>query len=257
MKSEPALFCYRLADSPVHRAPAWLKIIFLITVTLRTFSKTTYALPEDFFIPLELIQWIRIGFYFVLSMALFFAAGTPLSSLKKLKFILVLAVCLLLISLCTPCIEQEDGATFISLNIAGLKSDMLYISRFFVTVLASLVVFETTSRMELFDFFVQAENVVCRVIPPFKKLNAALILSVTITFIPEVFACWSRISLAAAARTPAFRKDRRNFWKRFCSAQKRLKLHVSALNACITAFFLNMLQYAEEVRQAVNSRIES
>ena len=153
MKSEPALFCYRLADSPVHRAPAWLKIIFLVTVTLRTFSKTTYALPEDFFIPLELIQWIRIGFYFVLSMALFFAAGTPLSSLKRLKFILVLAVCLLLISLCTPCIEQEDGATFISLNIAGLKSDMLYISRFFVTVLASLVVFETTSRLELFDFF--------------------------------------------------------------------------------------------------------
>ena len=242
MKSEPALFCYRLADSPVHRAPAWLKIIFLVTVTLRTFSKTTYALPEDFFIPLELIQWIRIGFYFVLSAVLFIAAKTPLSSLKRLKFILVLAVCLMLISLCTPNIEQEDGATFISLNIAGLKNDLLYISRFFVTVLASLVVFETTSRLELFDFFVQAEDAVSRVIPPFKKMNAALILSVTITFIPEVFACWSRVSLAAAARTPVSRKGRRHF-------------SICAINAQITAFFLNMLQYAEEVRRAVNSRI--
>lgn len=257
MKSEPALFCYRLADSPVHRAPAWLKIIFLVIVTLRTFSKTTYALPEDFFIPLEVIPWLRTGFYFVLTITLFIAAKTPLSSLKRLKFILVLAACLFLISLCTPCIEQESEAYFISVNIAGLKNDMLYISRFLVTILASLVVFETTSRLELFDFFVQTENTVTRIIPPLKKLNAALILSVTITFIPEVFACWSRVSLAAAARTPTRKKEFRLFWKLFCSAPERLRLYVSSLNARITAFFLNMLQYAEEVRRAVSSRIDS
>ena len=243
MKRIPALFCYRNADTIVHRIPAPIKLLFLVLVTLRTFSKGTYGLSHDFFIPLELIPWLRLAFYFCASLALFFAAKTPFASLARLKFVLYLGICLFGISFCSPQITQaDDGSLLFALNVPALKNDALYIARFLVTVLVSLVVFETTSRIQILDVFVCIENALSRVVPPVKKLHLALVFSVALTFIPEVFACWERVRLASAARTPL----KKNGKRAFCAA---------SLSAQMTAFFLNMLQYAEEVRRAICNRL--
>ena len=81
------------------------------------------------------------------------------------------------------------------------------------------------------------------IIPFVKKIRLALILSITITFIPEIFNCWNKVSLAAAARTPIGKNGKR-------------KTTVRIFNAQITAFFFNMLQYAEQVRRAICNRTD-
>ena len=69
-----------------------------------------------------------------------------------------------------------------------------------------------------------------------------MLLSITITFIPEIFSEWNKIRTAATARSRLNKKGKPKF-------------SINAINAQITALFLNMLQYAEEVRRAVTNRI--
>lgn len=216
MKSKNSLFSYRNTDSLIHKMPAWVKLCFLLLVTLRIFSASGS----------QIIIWARLGFYFTICLTFWILAKTPFSSLLKLRFLLYLGLLLFSISL---------------INHSPIKNDLLYILRFLITMLASTVVFETTSRMEIMDLFYNAENVVGRVIPPFKKLNLSLVFSVSLTFIPEVFECWNRVMLAASARTPVNSKGRRVF-------------SISALQSVLTAFFLNMLHYADDLRRAINNR---
>lgn len=69
-----------------------------------------------------------------------------------------------------------------------------------------------------------------------------MLLSITITFIPEIFSEWNKIRTAATARSKLNKKGKPNF-------------SIKSANAQIIALFLNMLQYAEEVRRAVINRI--
>lgn len=216
MKQTSSLFSYRNADSIVHRIPAWIKLLFLMIVTFRIFSSSGE----------EVILWARVGFYFILCLALLILAKTPLSSLFRLKFLVFLAAFLFSISL---------------INHSGIKNDVLYILRFFVTMMASTVVFETTSRLELLDFFSDIENALSRIIPPVKKLNLSLIFAVSLTFIPEIFSCWNRVLLSASARIPVNSRGKRIFTPEVYST-------------ALTAFFLNMLHYAEDVRKTIQNR---
>lgn len=230
MKKTPALFSYRNSNSAVHKIPASLKLILMIVVTLRTFSNTTYLLSsEQSAIFLPYIPWIRTGFYFLITAIFFFLAKTPFKTLLKLRFILWIGGLLAFLSL-------------INGNFSALTSDLLYIFRFFVTTLFSLIVFETTSKLEILDSLSDLENAICKIIPAARKLNFALILSITITFIPKIFSAWNKISLAGAARSKLKKNGKRKF-------------SLSSANAQITALFLNMLQYAEELRRAVINRI--
>lgn len=215
MKRHSSLFSYRNADSFVHRIPAWIKLLFLMTVTFRIFSSGS-----------EFTVWTRVVFYLVLCLLLWLLAKTPISSLFRLKFLVFLATFMITASL---------------LNHTGIKNDLLYISRFFVTMMASTVVFETTSRLELLDFFSNAENTVSRIIPPLKKLNLSLIFAVSLTFIPEIFSCWSRVLLSASARTQVNSKGKRVF-------------SPGTYTTALGAFFLSMLHYAEDVRMAIQNR---
>lgn len=214
MKKLPALFSYRNTDSLIHRIPASLKLLLLMFVTIGIFSVG--------------VCWV--GVFFVGSVIFFFLAKTPFSSLVRLRFILWLALCMVLITLCSFSKEM-------------LYSDGLYIARFFTTALFALVVFETTSRIQIMDTLSSIENLICKIVPPFRKLHFALVLSITITFIPEIFSAWNRITLAAAARTPLNKKGKR-------------PVTLASLNAQFTALFMNMLQYAEQVRRAVVNRLQ-
>lgn len=214
MKKLPALFSYRNSDSLVHRIPAWAKLLLLAFVTIGVFS----------------VNFTGIAAFAGITVIFFILAKTPASSLLRLRFILWLALCMILISICC---RQPDL----------IRSDAVYISRFFTTALFALVVFETTSKIQIMDTLSAIENAISKVVPPFKKLHFALILSITITFIPEIFSAWNKITQAAAARTPLNKKGKR-------------RLTLASLNAQFTALFMNMLQYAEQVRRAVVNRLQ-
>lgn len=227
MKKNPAIFSYRNENSAVHKIPCGVKIILMLFVTLRTFSNSTLWFTNETFS--RYIPWLRASFYFVVAVIFFFLAKTPLKSLLRLKFLLWIALLF-------------SSVSVLSKNYSALFSDLLYTFRFFVTALFSLVVFETTSRLQIMETLCSLENKICRIIPSFKKLNFAMLISITITFIPAIFSEWSKISTAAAARSNLSKKG-------------KIKFSVSSASAQITALFLNMLQYAEEVRRAVTNRI--
>lgn len=239
MKQLPALFSYRNIDSPIHRMPAWLKLLLLCAVTFRTFSNALYSISATQLIPY--IPWIRTGVYFIFSAVFFFLAKTPFASLKRLTFILWLGFFMALISLCSVKIELAEKNNTVIFNTTALLNDGLYIFRFFTTALFSLVIFETTSRLEIMDALSAIESKLAKLIPAVKKIRLALILSIAITFIPEIFNCWNKVSMAAAARS----KMKKN-------GKRKITLHI--MNAQLTAFFFNMLDYAEKVRRAICNR---
>lgn len=227
MKKNPAIFSYRNENSAVHRIPCGIKLILMLFVTLRTFSNSTFGFSGETFS--RFIPWIRTSFYFLAAIIFFFLAKTPFKSLLRLKFLLWIAILF-------------SSVSILSKNYSALFSDLLYTFRFFVTALFSLVVFETTSRLQIMETLCGLENKICRIIPPFKKLNFAMLISITITFIPAIFSEWNKICTAAAARSKISRKG-------------KIKFSISSASAQITALFLNMLQYAEVVRRAVTNRI--
>ncbi len=227
MKKNPAIFSYRNENSIIHKIPCGIKIVLMLFVTLRTFCNSTLWLKNENLI--QYIPWIRTFFYFLFTAVFFFLAKTPFKSLIRLRFLLWIAVLF-------------SSVSVVSQNYNALFSDLLYTFRFFVTAMFSLIVFETTSRLEIMDTLCGVENKICRIIPSFKKLNSAMLISITITFIPEIFSEWNKIRTAATARSKLNKKG-------------RTKFSINSANAQITALFLNMLQYAEEVRRAVTNRI--
>ena len=194
------------------KLPAGIKLLVLMALTLRIFNA----------------GFIESAVYFFAAWVLFFVSKVSFSVLKRLKVILWLAACMVLISALNQSKEM-------------LYSDFLYILRFFTTSLFALCVFETSTRIQIMDALSALEKVITKVIPPFKMLHFALVLSITITFIPEIFSAWEKINRAALSRTP--------------SKKGSPRLTVKSLNARFTALFLNMLEYAELVRRAVQNRI--
>ncbi len=227
MKKNPAIFSYRNENSIIHKIPCGIKIILMLFVTLRTFSNSPLWFKNENFI--QYIPWLRTFFYFLVTAVFFFLAKTPFKSLIRLRFLLWITILF-------------SSVSILSKNYSALLSDLLYTFRFFVTALFSLIVFETTSKLEIMDTLCGVENKICKIIPSFKKLNSAMLISITITFIPEIFSEWNKIRTAATARSKLNKKGKPKF-------------SINSVNAQITALFLNMLQYAEEVRRAVTNRI--
>ncbi len=212
----PPLFSYRKGSSVIHRAPALLKLIALCVISIRTFSSYSAdfrkAGAEEilrhgghsgtaFFLQLtaQEILWLRAAFYALVTAGAFAAARTPLRSLRKILFVPVIGLFVTILKIMPQTAEELFRRT---LNVPALLDGLLYTVRLFITSAAALVMFETTSRLALYDAFDAAEAAVGRVIPPVRKLRTARILSVTISFIPEIFRQWRTITLAAKARVP-------------------------------------------------------
>lgn len=232
-----ALFSYRQGDSFMHRVPPLIKFLLLSFICFRTFSNSAYFGLADSVASPQTIAWLRTACYFVVQAVIFIAAKTPVANIKKMKFILVIGIPLILLrSLRTENIETP-GDLF---NAAGFFDGALYVVRFYITSASAMVIFETTSRLELFNAFYNLEDGIARFIPGVKKLNAAAALSITIAFIPEIFSAWNAITFAAAARTP-----RRN---------TNILLLIRNITAEFTGLFSAMIDYAEQLRRAAANR---
>lgn len=239
-RQQPALFSYRKGNSVIHRLPPLLKLTLLCVICVRTFSNSIYGGALSGLCSGDTVLWLRAAFYFCVQAFLFFAARTPLASLKKLQFVFVLGGMLTALRLLPSHIAPPN---YISLDITELFASILYVFRFFITSAAALIIFETTSRLEIFDAFAAIEKRLAAPFPAVKKLNIALTLSITVGFIPEIFTQWNAISLAAAARSGTAKQCPAAFFR--------------TVAAKFFALFYNMFDYAEQLRKAAANRIDN
>lgn len=237
---QPVLFAYRKGDSPVHRLPPLLKLTLLCIVCVRTFSNSAYGGIFGRLYSANSIVLLRAAFYFCVQAALFGIARTPFASLKKLKFVFVLGAMLTVLRLIPSRIEPPY---YLLIDTTELFASVLYIFRFFITSATALIIFETTSRLEIFDAFAAIEKKLAIPFPVVKKLNIALTLSITVCFIPEIFTAWSAITLAAAARSGTGRQNPARFFR--------------SISAQFFALFYNMFDYAEQLRKATINRMNN
>ena len=171
-----ALFSYRRGASPLHKANAGAKIIFLFAFSVFVFWGTPQGAQEIFSRPLA----ARLAFCFAASAAMFFLAGANFKSLAALRFVFVIGAMVTAVKM----IGSGAGA----LKDAA-ASGFLYTARFFVSTLAAQCVFETTSMVQIQE-----------------TLRLPLVVSLAINFIPQIFSEWEKIKLAARARTSAKRR---------------------------------------------------
>ena len=102
-------------------------------------------------------------------------------------------------------------------------------------------VFETTSSLEIKNALENAQEKIAKILPPVKKLNPSLSLTLAINFIPEIFETWNKVHTAALARS--------NTGKR-----KNLKNSIEMLFRELQSLLSCLLFYAETKRKALLNR---
>lgn len=168
-----ALFSYRRGASPLHKANAGAKIIFLFAFSVFVFWGTPQGAQEIFSRPVA----FRLALCFAASAALFFLAGANFKSLCRLRFVFIIGAMVTAVKM----IGSSGDAL-----ADGAASGFLYTARFFVSTLAAQCVFETTSMVQIQE-----------------SLRLPTLVALAINFIPQIFNEWEKIKLAARARTSA------------------------------------------------------
>lgn len=165
---ELALFSYRRGTSPLHKAPALLKMIFLFALNFFVFweSPRTAAL--------------RCALSFAASASLFFLSGANWKGLLKLRFVFYIGLMVFALkTIGSSAASWADSAAYA----------LLYTARFFVSALAAQCVFETTTMLQMQE-----------------ALRLPLVVTLAINFIPQIFSEWQKIKLAARSRSSARRR---------------------------------------------------
>ena len=220
-----ALFSYRRGSSPLHKCPALLKLAVLFALCLFVFAGSPVASFDEL---LSRQSLTRLVGGLATSCVLFALSGARLCSVKRVSFVFVFGLFVTLVRMIHIPLFFDAGA---------LAYGISYTARFFAASLASEVVFETTSSVEISEALECLQGALARVILPLKKVRVAQVLSLAINFVPEVFATWNKVSLAAKARGAA-----------------RARGKVRVLLQEFTSLFSCLLRFAEVKRMAILNR---
>ena len=215
-----SLFSYRRGNSIIHKAPVLLKLFCMIVICIFTFKGNFNSTVSEI---------LSVG-VILISILVFIFSKAQFKSIFQLKFVFVLGFI----------ITVFKTISFTAINYDGLASGILYTVRFFITALFAQVVFETTSVLEIKEAFESLENLIAKVIPPFKKLNLALILSLSINFIPQIFSTWNKVKTASKARSNSTKK----------SLVSTFRISLQELQTLLSC----LLYQAETKRQALTNR---
>ncbi len=196
-------FSYRKGNTFFHKLPPhvklWLELLFCIFVFL----------PDEYFFAINEFVSIKLAISFAICVAAFFLSGRNFAAFKPLGYVLILGVI----------------ATFGN----GIKFAINYTLKFLFTAFLSQVVFMTTSSLQMKSALEDAQNCIARIFPfassSIKKANPALIIFLAISFLPQIFQTWSKIKLAARARSCDKNKCR-NFFR-------NILLQFEALFSCL------------------------
>ncbi len=214
------LFCYRKGNSILHRIPALIKILFMMVFCVTCFLGGQMENSEEI-----LQKWVffQLLYCICICILLFFLGKGTLSSVIQMKWVLWFG---LLVTVFRLYPDYKNG----------LLAGGLYTIRFFFASFACQMIFETTSSLEIRESFEGVHIAFCKVLPFMRKFNLAFVISLAVTFIPEVFETWNKVSLASRAR------------------QGKKKRFFQNLMAEMTALLSVLLGLAETKRKAIQNR---
>jgi biotin transport system permease protein len=193
------IFSFRKGNSVVHGLPPLLKIFALILFSIFVFSGKGIFTPEKIFSFTTILKISAEGIFVLI---FFFLSEGNFRTILALRGIFALGIFVTVFRTISFSAEENFIKIFphFFLNPRGFFSGALYTINFFLASFFAQIVFETTSPMQiefsLEDFQCRAE----KIFPPLKKFNAALLLSLAINFIPEVFDAWEKIRAASRSR---------------------------------------------------------
>lgn len=227
---------YRRAESVIHKMPTLLKVVILFFISIRVFSDSNIFLLKRldvniFFVNIAIL--FRVIFYFIVAICFFICAKTPFSHLQNLLFVPIIGTFVLMFR----CVDFFP----LKVIIEEIPWGLLYTVRLFITTLMAMVIFETTSAVEIIDSMNNCQRILVKRIPFFKKWNLPLVIGLSINFIPQIFFVWEQLRIAIKART--FNKKRFNF----IETLRNLTVQFSGVVSC-------MLQRSDEIRKAVINR---
>ncbi len=192
------LFCYRRGNSFLHKIPALVKILFMMIFCVTVFLGGQKESLEEI---LTLNVFIQIFISASVCILLFVLGKGKVSSIAQMKWVIWFGLFVTVFRLI-----PEDYNVFKDLEklkpflLTGLLSGGLYTLQFFFASFACQMIFETTSSLEIREGFENVHSAVCKVMPFMKKINLAFVISLAVTFIPEVFETWNKVRLASNAR---------------------------------------------------------
>lgn len=219
------LFSYSNKKTLLHKIPALLKLVFTCVSCFFVFGN---LFPKSS-LSAEKVQSIKILISSCFAIFLWIISKSGFQAFFKLKLVLILGLVFTLFkgfSLKSP--------YFIDIQLA--KEGFLYSYNFFITTFVALLLFETTTMLEI-------QNDLQK-IPLFNKTYLPMVLAITISFFPEIFSTWEEIRLAAKARKKPNTKN-------------SLKQKVKSLITQFSSLLSIMLQKAEIKRKALLSRQKS
>ena len=222
------LFAYRRGSSALHKMPALAKLALLFALCLFVFGGTPVSSFDEL---LSHQTLIRITSSLAVCFVLFLLSGAHLCSIKRVSFVFVFGLFVTVVRMIHIPFFFDKGAVAYGVS---------YTARFFSASLSAEVIFETTSPVEISEALELLQSAIARVFPPFKKAKTAFVLSLAINFLPEVFATWNKVTLAAEARGGT--KASGKVW---------------VLLQEFTALFSCLLRYAEVKRMAILNRSAS
>lgn len=200
-----ALFSYRKGNSILHRIPAAIKIGMMIAFSAFAFSGGTMHSLDSVF---HFSFIAKITACLFISSVLFFLSGARWNSIFNLKPIFILG--LFITAFRAACFPSENSSIqndavlvifpFLGISLNGLASGAAYSLQFLLTSFAAQILFETTSSLQIKNSMESVQNGIAKIVPPIKKLNPALTLSLALNFMPEVFETWKKVHLASRAR---------------------------------------------------------
>ena len=170
-----SLFAYTKKDSILHRIPAWLKLLVLFAVPI-----TVYLSPIE-------VTYIMIPSFFIL--ALISKIG-PARFLKDLGPIIIYSILILSIDVLSWLIFHKNTTVI-------TETSLHLILRLICAVEATSLFFRTTSIYETMQTLRKIESILT-----FGKSSLAIstMLSLFLSFLPQIFATWSELESAYRAR---------------------------------------------------------
>lgn len=219
------LFSYKNRKSILHRIPSVIKLFVIIALCFICFTETSF-------------EKLKLSICFLFSIFLFFLGRGNLITLKPLIYVFFLGAFVTLL-------RMFNFIPEFSLDKKEFFSGIIYTIKLFITTLACQIIFETTSNSQIYTCFELIENTIAKVfsfVKIIKKNHIALLISLSISFIPLIFETWQKVHLASKARSL---KKRSIFY-----AIKIILLEMESLLSCL-------INKADIKRKAIESKMNN
>lgn len=259
MNAVPDFFAYRSGATCVHRTNAAAKLVLLAVLTTLVFSGSVALLAVSSLcitaaallarIPAANYRRIFVWIFWYALFILVFTAGTPYGAAPEIG-----------IRSANGLFSVRLVRSISELAFAFFERNGLYLLRLAAALLAGTVFYETTGTLAIRDALDTMLSPAARAIDRMRRkdrsgaprMNARSIafqLTLTIIFIPRVFASWTALNRAWDARGgKAGKHELRQIWRR----------HVwRRLTALVPALIMLLLESARDTARAMENRSRS